>query len=596
MENIGTKRILVIEDNELNRKLVRSLLKLGKYQVLEAVNAEEGIQLIREAKPDLVLMDIQLPGMDGLSATRVIKEDPALRHIPVLAFTAHAMENDRQKASEAGCDGYISKPIDTRNFLGVITKFLMDDGREKELTNGKNISHKNKILIVDDEPLCVKLLEAKLSGEKYTTIKAYNGDEALEKAYNEDPDLILLDIMMPKMNGYEVTRRLKSNPKTKNIPIILVTALNSTDDKVKGMEAGADEFLNKPVATVELFARVNSLIRLKEYREQLATRIHSEKFFIAPGNKNGSTQERKDLPSILLVENNEKDAKLVLSYLAGEPYQIELVSNGEEALARATKGKIDLILLDILLPGIDGFEVCRGLKAVEQTRNIQIIILTCLEDIEYKIKGIELGADDFLIKPINIGELRARIKALLKKKNYMDKLNFNYKTALHFAITDELTGLYNHAYFNHFLDLEVKRSERHKHSLALIMMDIDDFKKYNDTLGHLSGDRILKEFGQLIKKTAREIDLSARYGGEEFAIILPYADRNHAVQFAERINQVISTYPFQSEGIMLSGKITVSIGIAIFPSDALNSKELIRKADEMLYKAKKEGKNKICFN
>ena len=234
------------------------------------------------------------------------------------------------------------------------------------------MSSKRRILIVDDEPLNVKLLAALLSGENYETILAFSGEEALGKINAESPDLILLDIMMPNMDGYEVTKRLKNNPNSRDIPVILVTALDGADNKIKGLEAGADEFLNKPVSTPELLARVKSLLRLKKYQDQLKTRSQSRNFFTAPTGEKRPIQNTIDLPTILLVEDDKKDAKLIQSYLHGEPYQIKLVKDGEETMSCVQREKIDLIVLDILLPGIDGFEVCRRLKKKEQTRNIQI--------------------------------------------------------------------------------------------------------------------------------------------------------------------------------------------------------------------------------
>ena len=455
---------------------------------------------------------------------------------------------------------------------------------------------KPKILIVDDDPLSVKLTAAKLSGERYETLRAYDGEEALEQTDKHSPDIILLDIMMPGMDGFEVTRKLKNNPETRDIPIILITALDETDDKVKGLEAGADEFLNKPVNIAELTARVRSFLRLKQYQDQLKARSQSKQLFSNPRdekNYNPSTSERQ---SILLVEDNDKDVRLIQGYLNGQGYKLSLARDGEETLSRLQGEKVDLLLLDILLPGIDGFEVCRRLKEMDQTRHIQIVVITCLKDLESKVKSLELGVDDFLVKPINKIELQTRLKALLKKKEYLDRLHVNYDTALHYAITDKRTGLYNHGYFEHMLDVEVKRSSRHKHPLALIMIDIDDFKQYNDTLGHLAGDEILRELGQLIKNNIREVDLGARYGGEEFAIILPYTDLAGAQIGAKRIKKVISSHPFDPQISIPSKPMTISMGIAAYPANAMTPQELVQKADKALYRAKEKGKNRICLS
>ena len=321
--------------------------------------------------------------------------------------------------------------------------------------------HKNskyKILIVDDEPLNVKLLDAMIPSEQYDTVRAYSGEEALKIVTDVPPDLILLDIMMPGLTGYEITRILKSDPENQDIPIVLVTAFGGTDCEIKGLEAGADEFLNKPVNKTELLARAKSLLRLRQYKQQIKAHTCSINSIIHKKEEKDFTEKEINLPSILVVEDNKIDEKLLQRYLQGEPYQIKLAKNGEEAISRAQQERIDVILLDLILPRKNGFEVCSTLKEMKHTQNIQIVAITGLSDLESKLKGIELGVDDYLIKPVNMHVLRTRVKALVKKKALLDKLCDKYEMAVHSAITDKLTGLYNRRYFDYFLELEIKRS------------------------------------------------------------------------------------------------------------------------------------------
>ena len=453
-------------------------------------------------------------------------------------------------------------------------------------------STKSKILIVDDEPLNVKLLAALIPSDQYDTVRAYSGEEALKIVTDFPPDLILLDIMMPGLNGYELTRLLKSDPESEDIPIVLVTAFGGEDCEIKGLEAGADEFLNKPVNKTELLARAKSLIRLRQYKEQIKSRTCSMNSVAFQKDENNCPEnEELNLPSILIVEDNKIDAKLIQRYLHGEPYQLKLANDGEEAISRSQQERIDVILLDLILPKKNGFEVCSTLKEMEHTQNIQIVAITGLCDLESKLKGIELGVDDYLIKPVNMHVLRTRIKSLVKKKALLDKLCDRYEMAVHSAITDKLTGLYNRRYFDHFLDLELKRSSRQNASLALLMMDIDNFKQINDTLGHLFGDKILNKLGDLIKTKIREIDLAARYGGEEFAIVMSNTGLEEAAEIAERIRKSIKEYKFDTKKIFT----TVSIGLALYPLDANSLQELLNKADSALYKAKRDGKNQVCI-
>jgi two-component system cell cycle response regulator len=232
---------------------------------------------------------------------------------------------------------------------------------------------------------------------------------------------------------------------------------------------------------------------------------------------------------------------------------------------------------------------------MKQTRDLQIILITCLTELENKIKGIELGADDYLIKPVNSRELKARVKVLLNKKRCLDELMENYENALDSSINDGLTGLYNQAYFKKFLEQELKRAARQNYPVSLIIVDIDNFKQINDSLGHLGGDEILSELGPVIKKNIREIDFSARYGGDEFALVLPYADQEETFQVAERLRKAIEVKSCDREGSISQVNLSVSMGIAFFPQQGTTPADLIRNADLALYEAKKEGKNRYCI-
>ncbi len=589
-------KVLVIEDNPVNMKLVRSLLEIGGYQCLEAGEAAGGIELARTHKPDLILMDLQLPGMDGLTAARLIKGDPDLQGIPVIALTAHAMRGDDAEALAAGCSAYIRKPIDTRQFLKTIAPFVRREGGDSRAPVSVAKVFRPRILIVDDMPVNVKILATKLPQAQFEVLKAYGGEEAIEVARRESPDLILLDYMMPEVDGYEVTKVLKTDPDTRDIPIVIITALDGTEEKINVLEAGAEDFLNKPVNTVELLARVNSLLLMKQYKEQLSLRRESAGLSVWREGAEALPNVADDFPTILIVEDGERDARLLESCLHGMPVRVLQAKSGQEALVYAKRRQVDLVVLDILLPDIDGFEVCRQIKEDSRTEDIQIVMVTCLRDLDNRIKGIEMGVDDYLIKPVQSRELLARIKTLLKKKFYLNRLQLHLEAALTTAILDGLTGLYNHSYLERFLELELKKSARHRYPVALLMIDLDDFKACNDSFGHLAGDQVLKEVGQVLQGVMRDTDLAGRYGGEEFAVVLPYCDKPNAERVAERVRQEIAAHPFSEKIDEFQGALTVSIGVAAYPEDAATPEDLMRRADRMLYAAKGDGKNRVCLH
>jgi two-component system cell cycle response regulator len=576
---MGFRTILIIEDDATTRKLLVTLLGMGRFQTLEAGDAEAGLELARRHQPHCILMDIRLPGMDGLEATRLLKSDPQLRHIPVVAMTGFVGAEEERKALAAGCDGFLSKPFDTRGLLEYLERFLRKAEQGAEAASPSE--RRARILIVDDEPAVVEAFAEQLRRAGYDCLGAGGGLAALQAAQDEGPDLVLLDVLMPDLDGFEVARRLKGNLKTAGIPIILVTALNDLEDKVKGLAAGADEFLGKPVDGAELEVRIKSMLQLSHFQEQLAQRLAAEGQVAGAEIRGG----RVITPGPGVVVAAGETAQGI-----AQQSGCRVLKASDARQLQELAGGADLILLAARLFDGDGYEACRRLKFVSP--GVPVALVGPAEEVSDRIRAIEAGADDILSSGMDSREVAVRLQHLLRRRHQVRQLESQYRTALSAATSDGLTGLFNHAYFRRFLSLEVKRSLRQGHPTALALMDIDDFKSYNDSLGHLAGDRILGEFGLLLRQSIREIDLAARYGGEEFGLVLPYTEAGGARVVAERLRSRVEAHPF------LQGapptRVTVSIGVAICPADASSAEELIRHSDQMLYRAKREGKNRVC--
>jgi diguanylate cyclase (GGDEF)-like protein len=316
--------------------------------------------------------------------------------------------------------------------------------------------------------------------------------------------------------------------------------------------------------------------------------------------KDGARHESEDF--ILVVDDKANNRLLLNTYLVSAGYQVQLAHSGEEALNIIVENAPHLIVLDVLLPKMNGYEVCRTVKISDKFRFIPVILVTALHGEEEREKGIESGADDFIGRPINKLELLTRVKSLLRIKRLHEDLEQKIleleraKLQLQqLAITDGLTGLYNYQYFKHKLQIEVARSIRHNLPVSLLMMDIDFFKMYNDHFGHPLGDRILRRFSNLLFEHIRQIDILARYGGEEFALILPGTSKENANFVAEKLRMLIEKSYFPLSEKLPFGRVTMSVGVSCFPTDAKNENDLVHLADQALYKAKKEGRNRTIL-
>ena len=401
-----------------------------------------------------------------------------------------------------------------------------------------------RILVVDDVLANVKLLEAKLSAEYYSVLTAMNGFEALRIAQEQKPDLILLDVMMPQMDGFDTCRKLKDNPETASIPVVMVTALDQPSDRVKGLAAGADDFLTKPPNDLALFARVRSLLRVKMMMEELQLRGET---FRDLGMEDDSTPAGGVLPSgKLLLVDDRPDAEEAFASVLRKALPIEVSrATSRPEMAKAIRAvKPDIFVVNATVQGEDGLRFCLDIRSAPESRHSSIILLVEHNDYEAIARCLDLGANDYVMRPIDENELVARVKSQLLRKHYADKLRENVHHNLRAAITDPLTGLYNRRYAAPHLESAMRRNKQDGAEMAALLLDIDRFKSINDTYGHGVGDEVLKIFANRINEKIRSVDLAARIGGEEFLILLPETRIEEACEIAERLRAAIAGTPF----------------------------------------------------
>jgi two-component system, cell cycle response regulator len=310
--------------------------------------------------------------------------------------------------------------------------------------------------------------------------------------------------------------------------------------------------------------------------------------------------ERLPAPRVLIVEDSRTQAEWLKQVLEKDGYEVKVAVDGREAIRSVRVDSPDLVLLDLILPDMDGLEVLRILKARPEEHFVPVIVLSVKADLDSRVAGLRIGADDFLAKPFADAEIQARAAAMLRIKNLQDQLRTTKGALEKLSMTDGLTGLYNHRHFEQRLQEEFGRAQRYSDPVSLIMLDLDHFKAVNDRFGHPFGDQVLRETAELISASIRDPDICARYGGEEFAIILPKTHLQGALAVAERFARKMRDKTFRVEAsgsqTAIEAHVTASVGVAFYPSKDVTSPQLLVKfADEALYRAKREGRDSICL-
>ena len=449
-----------------------------------------------------------------------------------------------------------------------------------------------RVLVVDDVPPNVKLLEAKLTSEYFDVLTAYSGPEALEVIAREHPDIVLLDVMMPGMDGFEVCKRIKADPATAHIPVVMVTALDQPSDRVTGLEAGADDFLTKPVQDLALFARVRSLVRLKVMMDELRNRKTT-------GSQLGWDDDEAILfdttaptdGNVLIVDEQERVVERIAKALEGVG-DVSFVPGGEDAADRAREKNYDLIIVSLTMRDTDGLRVCSKLRSFEETRHVPILVMVDDGNTKLLVRALEMGVNDYVVRPVDKLEFLARVKTQLKRKRFADKLWENFHLSMQLATTDAVTGLYNRHYLTSHMDTRMQAAQKQGKDLSILMMDIDHFKKVNDTFGHAVGDQVLKEFANRVGRNIRGVDLAARYGGEEFVVMMPETPADWALMIGNRLREEIASKPFDFDLPEGEINVTVSIGVAT-SKEGQTPAQLLEEADKALYEAKAGGRDKV---
>lgn len=450
-----------------------------------------------------------------------------------------------------------------------------------------------RILVVDDIPANVKLLEARLLAEYFEVLTASNGLEAIDICENSKVDVVLLDVMMPGMDGFEVCRRLKGDPATSHIPVVMVTALDQASDRVRGLEAGADDFLTKPANDLQLMTRVKSLVRLKTLTDELRLRASTTRSIGIEELLSRQFPGQDDRSRVLLVDEQQSTAERLVAMLAGIA-DVDVMADPHAALFRAADTPYECILISTTLSNFDPLRLCSQLRSLDRTRFLPIILLADVGDDHRIVRGLELGINDYLTRPIDRQELTARLRTQIRRKRYNDHLRASVTQTIEMAVTDALTGLHNRRYLDSHLQTLFDRATARRRPLSVMITDLDRFKSINDAYGHDGGDAVLREFARRLRRNVRGIDLACRFGGEEFVVVMPDTEGAVAEKVAERIRADIAQDPFllgPEDGPTIP--VTISVGVSSMLGSGDSVVAMMKRADLALYEAKNGGRNRV---
>ena len=627
--SLNNAYLLLVEDNLINQEFMPEILGHEGIRVDLANNGVEAIAMIREHDYSAVLMDCQMPVMDGFEATRLIRADPRFVDLPIIAMTANVMQEDQERCLASGMSDHIGKPIDWEQFFQTLERWVKRPGVSvfekteqasdsvfpllsgvdlevvrRQTGNSVDLYRKILTLFCANHGQDVGLIRAACQTEDYVT--------ALHLAHKLKGSASSIGMTALYCRVVELERALNQSgdialyiclEKTGHLLAGLIAEINqlesSSDDSVELWQVMSElsaQLTGASFITDELLTRLETLLPDQQRAQYHALIEHTRatdypkaqavlNSLITATNGRVVTAEQDLRPIVLVVDDAHVNQELLVALL-NQDYRVKVAVNGPMALDIAECiPQPDLVLLDINMPQMNGFEVCKKLQDNPLTRDIPVIFVTAAADHESETQGLLLGAVDYLSKPINpdIALLRVRNQILLRQ--HEKKLNY-------LAHYDNLTGIPNRVLLADRMKQAIAQSRREQKMLAVCYLDLDGFKLINDTLGHKAGDKVLIETALRISNMLRESDTVARLGGDEFVVLLP--DLHQEQECISTLKRLLETIALP---IMIQGqacKLTASIGVSIFSCDDKESDALLRQADQAMYIAKQAGKN--CYH
>lgn len=571
------KKVLLAEPaHDVSAQMGNILTKYG-YEVRIATNGKEVSDALAEFKPNILILSASPEA--GLNLDQILGNVAAgndKEPIQTLLLSAVVNREIIDKAYSAGVKHVIKKSCKESEFIDVIMQV-------EGMVSGKRAE---KILVVDDSPLARKVILEELSQIWSDIHVAENGEQGVRMAKELQPDIVTMDVEMPVMNGMDACRNMRNDPATENIPVIFITANNTVAFREEGFAVGAVEYFAKPFKNGQLAIFIRSLFEMKN------------------SQKDGK---------IMIVEDSPSSRHILSYFLQKNGYNVYGARSGKESLSAIADFKPDLVVTDISMPDMDGYELTKRLKVDQKLRSIPVIMLTSSTNRGGAIQGLKAGAVDYITKPFDESEMIARLQVHIKNKQLMEqvvedkekleetlsKLEEANKMLEQLAVSDGLTGLSNRRHFDEVMAVEWSRALREKKPISFMMMDIDFFKKFNDGYGHQQGDTCIKLVASAVRDSVkRPTDLPARYGGEEFAVIMPLTPEEGGQKVAERIRETVDAMNIPHQFSGAADHVTVSVGVVtIDPLEGdvpKNYKEFIELADKALYAAKHGGRNRVC--